>query len=204
MSDLPTSALLPAVPPPSLSREQHMQLQIVEKAQVSRVVNILRSNNNINTSLNLIAKEFECDEASALLRMSDPDVQAMLNAEIRTLRLMRGRSVEQVSAERAGDTVQRLFDALQDALGSEPSAETNERIKYCTAALQAMGYTPDVALQEQPVQSAQQQQINIQVNSTQNTIANQPWKERSIQARKGHAQMTPDGVIIEGKSESNK
>lgn len=204
MSDLPTSALLPAVPPPSLSREQHMQLQIVEKAQVSRVVNILRSNNNINTSLNLIAKEFECDEASALLRMSDPDVQAMLNAEIRTLRLMRGRSVEQVSAERAGDTVQRLFDALQDALGSEPSAETNERIKYCTAALQAMGYTPDVALQEQPVQSAQQQQINIQVNSTQNTTANQPWKERSIQARKGHAQMTPDGVIIEGKSESNK
>jgi hypothetical protein len=205
MSTLPTTAILPSAPPNGLAREERMQLQIAERSPVAAVVNIMRRTINSDVALAEVMKAFQCDENGALLRMADPEVHQLLNAEIRLLRLSRGRRVERVAEIHAATAMENAFAALTEAMACEPSEETNERIKQLTVTIQALGYTADVSIPE-PTQTAaqQQQQINIQVNSNSQQQATAPWKERSIRAREGLPQMSNDGVVIEGSSVDNK
>jgi hypothetical protein len=203
MSTLPTTAILPSAPPNGLAREERMQLQIAERSPVAAVVNIMRRTVNNDAALAEVMRAFQCDENGALIRMADPEVHQLLNAEIRLLRLSRGRRVERVAEIHAATAMENAFSALNDAMASEPSEETNERIKQLTGTIQALGYTADVSIPE-PTQAASQQQINIQVNSNSQQQATAPWKERSIRAREGLPQMSNDGVVIEGSSVDNK
>lgn len=206
MSDLPPTAILPTSPPAGLTRAERITLSVAERAPIATIAMAMRKGRTDGDVIKNLMREFQCDAATALSYMTDPDAQAMLQAEIRSLRLLRGAHIEAVALERAGGTMARAFDALDDALGSEASEESNERIKQVAGLIGVLGYTPDTSLPSDAPAPTPQNQINIQMNNTpQQTVA--PWKERSIRARDGLPQMSSDGTIpkiIDGDSTDNK